>query len=321
MSIFKPRNFIKPYQYPQAAKFKEMADDSHWLPKEVPMIDDLRHWRNELSPKQKHFLTQIFRFFTQSDADVAGGYCNAYIPAFLCPEIRSMLLAFGYMETIHIDAYAMLIDQLGMPETEFQAFSKYKEMTDKHEYVISFDKAKSKADIAKSMAVYSAFTEGLQLFASFAMLLSFQLENLMPGMIKIVKFSIRDESLHVQGLMWLFKQFMEEHPKVLTKSLVSDIGDIAKKMVSLEDAFIDLAFEQGGIPQLKKSDMKQYVRYLADRRMLQLGFDTLFDARDNPLEFVDEILLAERHTNFFEQREDGYSKGGMSGSWADFWGI
>ena len=313
------RDYYKPFDYPWAFEYYNLQQQMHWHPEEVPLHQDVKDWNQKLSQAEKNQLTQIFRFFTQGDADVSNGYFDEYIPKFKKPELRMMLGAFANMEGIHQHAYSLLLDTVGMPETEYKAFYEYEEMAKKHDFVLKFKGSESTYDIAKALAVYSGFTEGLQLFSSFVILLNFSRFNKMKGMSQIVTWSIRDESLHVEGMTSLFREFVKENIEIWTDEFKQEIYTICRHMVKLEDAFIDLAFEQGGIEGLTASEVKQYVRYIADRRLLQLGLKTNYDIRENPLPWLDWILNGVEHTNFFENRATEYAKGALTGSWGNIW--
>jgi len=317
-NLFEPRHYYKPFEYDQAYKFYEMSEKMHWLVDEVPMHQDVLDWKNKLTKQEKHFLTQIFRLFTQSDVDVAGAYANKYIPLFPKPEIRMMLLSFAAREAIHIQAYSHLIDTLGMPETTYKAFMEYGAMKEKHDFIETFLGTDEK-QIIQQIAAFSAFTEGMQLFSSFIMLLNFTRYNKMNGMGQIIAWSIKDESVHVEGMTWLFKEFLKEHKELWTDDLKAQLYTIAEKMVQLEDKFIDLAFETGGVEGLTIDEVKQYIRYIADRRLIGLGMKGIFKVKTNPLPWVEEILNAPEHANFFEQRATAYSKGSLTGDWGKVW--
>lgn len=321
-SILSKRTNYQPFEYPWAYNAWYKQQKMHWLPEEVALREDVADWNRNLSTNEKNLLTQIFRFFTQADIDVAYAYNHIYQPIFAVkPEITMMLSSFANMESIHIAAYAHLLNTIGMPETEFKAFQQYKAMMDKHEYIKQFNPflyaphtKEFKEELARSLAVYSAFTEGLQLFSSFVILLNFTRFNKMKGMGQIVTWSIRDESLHVDSMIKLTRTFIEENKRLIwTDEFKKTIYDICRKMVELEDSFIDLAFEQGGIEGLTPDEVKQYIRYIADRRLLQLGLKPNFKVKDNPLEWVDYIINAPEHTNFFENRPTTYAKAAVTG--------
>jgi len=316
MSLLDALPFYKPFKYPWAYEAWKIQQSIHWLPEEVQLADDVQDWKKKLSPEEKHLLTQIFRFFTQADIEVNNCYMKHYSRVFKPVEVQMMLAAFSNMETIHIDAYSHLLDTIGMPETEYQAFMKYKEMKDKHDYMQKFS-VDTKKDIATTLAVFGAFTEGLQLFASFAILLNFPRFNKMKGMGQIITWSVRDETLHTQSIIKLFKNFVQENPEVWTEELRSNLYEACATIVHFEDAFIDLAFEIGDVEGLTGRDVKKYIRYIADRRLMQLGLKEIYMVEDNPLPWLDDILNGVEHTNFFENRVTEYTKASTTGTWEE----
>ena len=225
-----------------------------------------------------------------------------------------MMGAFNNMESIHQHAYSLLLDTVGMPELEYKAFAEYEAMSDKHEYVNNIKvTANNKESIAKALAVYSGFTEGLQLFSSFIILLNFPRFGKMKGMGQIVTYSIRDESLHVEAMTKLFREFIQENIDIWTDDFKKEIYQACREMVALEDKFLDLVFEMGDIEGLTKKEVSQYIRYIADRRLLQLGLKPNYKVKDNPLGWLDEVLGVE-HQNFFEGRATAYMKAGLRGN-------
>jgi ribonucleoside-diphosphate reductase beta chain len=315
------RNYFKPFNYPWAYEAWLKHEQAHWLHTEVPMAEDVKQWKKSLTQEEKTFLTNIFRFFTQGDIDVAGGYVKNYLPYFPQPEIRMMLSGFAAREALHIAAYSHLIETLGMPESTYNEFLEYQEMRDKHDYVLELSsKNGTLASTATHIAVFSAFTEGMQLFSSFIMLLNFPRHGLMKGMGQIVTWSIVDETMHAENMIKLFKEFIKENPEIWNDELNSKIYTIAEKMVALEDKFIDLCYQNGDMRDLNSNDVKQYIRYIADRRLISLGMKGIFKVKKNPLPWVEEMINAPVHGNFFENRVTDYAKGALSGSWDDVWG-
>ena len=315
------RSSYKPFNYPWAYDAWLKHEQAHWLHTEVPMLEDVKDWKNKLTKEQKQFLTHIFRFFTQGDIDVAGGYVNNYLPYFKQPEVRMMLLGFAAREALHVAAYSHLIETLGMPDTTYNEFLEYDQMRDKHEYFLELSqKNGTSASVATNIAAFSAFTEGMQLFSSFIMLLNFPRHGMMKGMGQIVTWSIVDETMHAESMIKVFRTYIEENRELWNDELKSQIYTIAEKMVELEDKFIDLAFNMGEMPQLTSDDVKHYIRYIADRRLISLGLKGIFKVKKNPLPWVEEMINAPTHTNFFENRATDYAKGALSGNWSDVWG-
>ncbi|MDC0986568.1 ribonucleotide-diphosphate reductase subunit beta [Alphaproteobacteria bacterium] len=316
MSLLDARTIYKPFQYPWAYDAWLTQQRIHWLPEEVPLGDDIKDWHNKLNAGEQNLLTQIFRFFTQADVEVNNCYMKHYSQVFKPTEIQMMLAAFSNIETIHISAYSYLLDTLGMPETEYQMFLQYKAMKDKYDYMQEWGTA-TKTDVAKTLAVFGAFTEGLQLFASFAILLNFQRFNKMKGMGQIVTWSVRDESLHTNSIIKLFRTFVSENPEIWNDELEKDLYTACSTIVDHEDAFIDLAFEMGGVEGLEGHEVKQYIRYIADRRITQLGLQPVYKVDKNPLPWLEEMLNGVEHTNFFENRATEYSRAATQGSWEE----
>lgn len=312
------RNFFKPFHYPWAYDAWLKHEQSHWMHTEVPMIEDVKDWKNKLNDNEKHFLTNILRFFTQGDVDVAGGYVNNYLPYFPQPEVRMMLMGFAAREALHVAAYSHLIETLGMPESTYNEFLQYEEMRAKHDYFLSIA-GQDATTIAQQIAAFSAFTEGMQLFSSFIMLLNFPRHGKMKGMGQIITWSIVDETQHAESMIRLFRTFVEENRDIWKDELKSEIYSIAEKMVELEDKFIDLSFSMGAMEGLSSDDVKRYIRYICDRRLISLGLKGIFKVKKNPLPWVEEMINAPTHTNFFENRATDYAKGALSGTWDDVW--
>ncbi len=280
----------------------------------------MKDWKKKLTKEEKTFLTQIFRFFTQGDIDVAGGYVKNYLPYFPQPEIRMMLTGFAARESLHIAAYSHLIETLGLPETTYNEFLEYEAMREKHDYVMDISsKNTTRENTATHIAVFSAFTEGMQLFSSFIMLLNFARQGKMKGMGQIITWSIVDETQHAESMVKLFRTYIEENREIWNDDLKGKIYTIAERMVQLEDKFIDLAFGVNEMEGLSSEDVKKYIRYIADRRLISLGLKGVFKVKKNPLPWVEEMINAPTHTNFFENRATDYAKGALSGNWGDVW--
>ena len=311
--LLTPSHAYKPFRYPWAYDFWKKQQQVHWMPEEVPLGEDCKDWAANLNDNERNLLTQIFRFFTQSDVEVNDNYMERYARVFKPTEIKMMLSAFSNMETIHIAAYALLLETIGMPESEFGAFLEYEAMRNKHDYMHSFG-VETNADIARTLAMFGGFTEGLQLFASFAMLMNFPRFNKMKGMGQIVSWSIRDESLHCEGMVKLYHAFRKETGCV-TPSVAADIVESCRTVVAMEDRFIDLAFEMGPVKGMTPEDIKAYIRFIADWRLRQLELPQLYGVKENPLPWLQPLISGVEHANFFEARATEYSKAATRGQW------
>lgn len=310
-----PSAGFRPIRYPWALELWRRQQQLHWMPEEVPLGEDVRDWRSKLNDSERNLLTQVFRFFTQADMDVNDNYMDRYAQVFRPNEVRMMLASFSNMETVHVASYALLIDTIGMPESEYTAFHQLKAMRDKHDHAAMFG-VDTPAETLETLANFGAFTEGLQLFASFAILLSFPKRGLMKGMGQIVTWSARDETLHCDGVIRLFHTFAQESG-ALTPAVTERIRLLGARAVELEDAFVDLVFAQGDVKGLAAADVKQYVRYVCDWRLRQLGMAPIYGVAEHPLPWLPAVLNGVEHANFFETRSTEYSKAATGGTWEE----
>lgn len=311
--ILTPRKFYKPFEYPQYFDYFTKQNQAHWMPTEVPMENDIIDYKNNLKPAEANLIINILRFFTQGDLEVNNNYNSRLIPLFPKPEIKMMLSAFAHMEGIHVWAYSYLNDSLGLPEKEYSAFLDVESMKNKYDYVQGFD-VNSTEDLAMNLAVFGGFMEGISLFSSFAILMNFPRFGKLKGVGQIVTWSIRDETLHSKGVCHLFRDLMDENRELWTDEMRHKLHTACQDMVKLEDAFIDTCFSMGDVEGITAGQVKQYIRYIADRRLDDLGLDHLYNV-ENPLPWLDVMVNAKEHTNFFENRATEYSKGTILEDW------
>lgn len=336
--LLEKRKHYSPFEYQWAHDFFKAQQRLSWRTEEVKMGQDLLDW-HDTPEREKAFIKDILLFFTQADSDVASGYSRIFLPYFSqTPEVTGMLMAFGQMEAIHMEAYSLLIETLQLPKDTFSRFLDFKALADKHDYMSGWYeglRTKDFKEVAYCIAAFSAFGEGLQLFSSFAMLLNFTRvpkggKGKFGGMSQIVTWSIRDETLHVEGMIKLFQTFVQENiPAEERGELADRIRKICRKMVELEFAFIDMAYaDEDEVRDLKKEDLKEYIRFIADRRLAQLSFsaqdgglsiDPVFGVVYHPLEWLDAMLSVNEHSNFFERVATEYAMDATKGSWDDVW--
>jgi len=312
--LMEPAKSYKPFHYPWAMEMAESHEKIHWGSWEVKLQEDVDQWKqNKITPEEKNHITQILRLFTQSDVQVAHNYSDLFIPKFQNHEIRNMLLSFAAREGTHQRSYALLNDTLGFDDVEYEAFLDYKQMVNKIEFMQDND-VSTQNGLAKALA-QTCVNEGMSLFSAFAMLLNYQRFGKMKGMCEVVEWSIRDESMHVEGMSRLFREFCQEHPRVVTDEFKKEIYDMFRTAVKLEDKVIDLAYKMGDVEGLDKNEVKQYIRHLADRRLIQLGLKPNFGVKDNPLPWIEWIIAGDSFKNFFEGTVTDYSAAGMQGEW------
>lgn len=303
----------KPFFHDWAVDLTKKHEEIHWTEDEADLSEDVSDWKLKLSDQEKEFITHILRLFTQGDVQVGQNYYDYLIPKFKNNEVRVMLGSFAGREGTHQRAYALLNDTLGLPDEEYHKFLEYKEMADKIDFMQAND-PNTHSGLALSLAK-GVFNEGVALFASFVMLLNFQRFGKMKGMGTVVEWSIRDETVHVEGGSALFRKYCEEHPRIINDEFKSKIYQMAKEAVALEDRFIDLASTGNKIEGLTKDDVRNYIRFITDRRLIQLGLKPVFRVKENPLTWLDWILSGVSHDNFFEKRVTEYSVNGMNGDW------
>lgn len=317
--LLTPSTSYKPIRYEWALEACRRQHQIHWLPEEAQLGDDVRDWSTELSASERNLLQQIFRFFTQSDIEVANCYHDKYSRVFQPTEVKMMLAAFSSMETVHIMAYALLLETVGMPDNEFSVFSDIPAMKAKVDYMRTFG-VQTHDDILRTTAMFGGATEGLSLFSMFAMLMSFPMRNRMKGMGQIVSWSVRDESLHAESIIHLHNTFAAEVGG-RSATVERDIVEVFRRQVDLEDAFVDTAFEAGDVPGMTPAEIKAYVRFIADWRLRQLRLEPIYGVSQHPLPWLQSMLSGIEHQNFFEGRATAYSKAASRGKWEGVNGV
>lgn len=309
-SLLAPRPTYAPFEYPQAYRYWELAQQSHWIHTEVSMASDINDWKTSLTETERRVVGHILKGFTQSEIFIQEYWGQMVGNWFKKPEVQMMAAAFSSFESIHAVSYAYLNQSLGLED--FDAFLHEPSIKAKIDRLMG-TKGKSKREIARSLAIFSAFNEGVSLFSSFAVLLNFSRFNKMKGVGQIIAFSIKDESLHSEAGCWLFRTFVEEHPEVLTPELVENIRDAARLTVALEDDFIEKAFEFGPIDGLDVNDLKNFIRFRTNTKLGDLGLSPLWADIDRSslqrLSWFDALSAGVSHADFFAQRVDSYAKG------------
>lgn len=306
-------------KYHEAVEFAVKQNELHWIHSEIKLQEDVNDWKTgKVTEKEKKFILNVLRLFTQSDYDIASLYADRLIPYFKNAEVRAMLGAFANIEFIHYKAYALFNDTLGFGEDFYYEFKDFEAMQDKVAFMVEDVNMRSYTSVAQYLAK-QCLMEGVGLFASFAMLLNFERFGKLKGFADINLFSARDESLHSNGLAWLFREFCDEHPKIVNDDFKSVIYETAIAVVELEDAFVDKAFEFGDMEGMTKEEIKLYVRFVCDYRMQQLGLKPVFNVLENPIPWIDWSMSGVNHVNFFERETTDYSKDNTSGDYQDFY--
>ena len=316
MTLTKPRLFYKPFEYPTADEYFDQQHQAHWLPSEVPLASDLSDWKMNLNDSERNLIGNILKSFAQTEVHVNDYWSTKVSLWFPVPEIQSMARAFADFESIHSKAYARLNEELGLDD--FQAFMEDEEARAKIDRLVELP-GETLEEKALSLAIFSAFTEGVNLFSSFAVLMSFQLRNLMKGTGQIVAWSVRDESLHSKAGCWLYRTLLEENPHLGTPEMTQAIYDACDLSVKLEYDFIDGAFEMGDIEGLTKEQLKNFIKERANQKLVELGYKPLYNDIDPELikqmEWFGHLTSGVEHQDFFAGRVTTYSK--STADWSD----
>lgn len=314
--ITTPRHYYKPFEYQQAFEFYKDQHRVHWLADEVPLGSDITDWKSHLNESEKNLIGNILKSFAQTEVHVNDYWSSKISQWFPKPEIVAMASAFGAFEAIHAEAYARLNEELGLDD--FQAFLEDETSKAKIDRLLETPSDTFEEKIL-ALAIFSAFTEGVNLFSSFAILMSFQLRNLMKGTGQIVAWSVRDESLHSRAGCWLFNTIMEENPKYNTSEIEAHIMEACDLSVKLEFDFIDKAFEMGDIEGLSKEQLKNYIKARSNEKLEELGYKPVYNDIDENLldqmEWFGHLTNGVEQQDFFAQRPTSYSK--SVGDWSD----
>lgn len=312
MGLLQKRATYAPFEFPQAYKYWELQQQSHWLHTEIAMSSDINDWKMNLTKQEKNVIGHILKGFTQSEIFIQEYWSSMVSNWFKKPEIQMMAASFASMESVHAVSYAYLNDSLGL--SDFDAFLHEPTAKAKIDRLIE-TKGKSKSEIARSLAIFSAFNEGVNLFSSFAILLNFSRFNKMKGLGQIIAFSIKDESLHSEAGCWLFRTLISEYPEIWDDELKKSIYEAARVTIDLEDAFIDKAFELGPIEGLDAYDIKQFIRHRCNAKLQDINLKSNWKNIDKEalqkMEWFDIFSSGVNHSDFFSSRVSDYSKGSL----------
>lgn len=299
----------KPFGYDWAEEYRKQSEDLHWVTDEVEMGKDVEDYNNA-SEEERGFIKNILSIFTQSDFNVANNYLPLLV-AIKNNEVRGMLTSFMCREFEHQKGYAYLNESLGFPDSYYTDFLKHQETLDKDLYMRTQTHGNFGLALAKGILL-----EGISLFGSFIMLKNFERAGKYLGMCTINEWSLRDESLHVEGNAKLFRVWCQENPNEVNDTFKLSIYSMAREIVAIEQDFVRFAFNTYSPPNLEQEDVVKYIEYIADRRLVQLGLKPNFDIETNPLPWMDELNNGSSFANFFEKRVTDYAVAGMTGEFS-----
>lgn len=310
MSLRDERIAFKPFQYQWAYDYWFAQQNAHWLHTEINMQKDVKDWNEELNESEKNVIGNILKGFTQTECEV-GDYWSTYIPRwFPIPEIKMMGKGFGAFEDIHATAYSYLNDTLGLDD--FESFLEDDATMNKLKVLMDIDPdTKDLSEIARSIALFSACAEGIQLFSSFAVLLSFRKSNRLTGIGQQMIFSVRDESLHSEAGCRLFRTLIEEYPEIWTEKFRGDLYEGVELAIKNEFTYINKIFEMGDLDCITKDQLKNFMYDRANRKLVELNLKPKYAVDKHLLEEMSWFYImvsGEQQTDFFANRETGYAK-------------
>jgi len=322
MGLFDERIAYKPFEYPEYYNEGWLKQaQAFWLHTEIPMSGDVKDWNENLTESEKNLVGNILLGFAQTECAVSDYWTQNVVSWFPKHEIQQMAMIFGSQETIHAVAYSYLNETLGLEN--FDAFLQDEATMERFENLTRVDD-KSTRNIGRSLAVFSAFAEGVSLYSAFAVLYSFQLRNMLKGIGQQMKWSVRDESLHSKMGCQLFRHMCEEDSGLLDECR-EDIIEAAKAMLDAEEKYIDKMFELGDIENLKAYDLKQFIRKRLNEKLQELGYFDLGqyfafnqDGAKN-LDWFYHLTGGHTHTDFFAVRPTDYSKANEGEDFEDIW--
>ena len=319
MGLFDERIPYKPFEYPEYYNEGWLPQaQAFWLHTEIPMSGDVKDWNEKLKPAEKNLVGNILLGFAQTECAVSDYWTQKVVGWFPKHEIQQMAMMFGSQETIHAVAYSYLNETLGLEN--FEAFLHEPATAERFDNLVSYD-GTDPVEIGKSLAVFSAFAEGVSLYSAFAVLYSFQLRNLLKGVGQQMKWSVRDESLHSKMGCRLFRHMCKEKPMLL-KACKPHIEDAAQTMVELEEKYIDKMFEMGDLENLTKYDLKQFIRKRTNEKLKELGYKEIFEYDDKGAKNLDwfyHLTGGHTHTDFFAIRPTDYSKANEGEDFENIW--
>ena len=319
MSLFKERIPYKPFEYPEYYTEGWLPQaQAFWLHTEIPMSGDVKDWKERLTPEEKHLVGNILLGFAQTECAVSDYWTQKVVSWFPKHEIQQMAMMFGSQETIHAVAYSYLNETLGLEN--FEAFLHEPATAERFENLVAYE-GKDPIGIGKSLAIFSAFAEGVSLYSAFAVLYSFQMRNLLKGIGQQMKWSVRDESLHSKMGCKLFNHMCLEIP-TLRNDAKDDIYKAAELMHDAEMKYIDKMFEKGDIENLKAYDLKQFIKNRLNDKLEELGYESHFQYDEKAVKNLDwfyHLTGGHTHTDFFAIRPTDYSKANEGEDFEDIW--
>ncbi|ACV12503.1 Ribonucleoside-diphosphate reductase [Halorhabdus utahensis DSM 12940] len=314
-------NKILPIDYDWAREYYEAGVNNNWVPEEIPMQDDVAQWNgDELTDAERQLVEWNLGFFSTAESLTANNLVLALYEYVTAPECRQYLLRQAYEEAIHTDTFIYCCDSLGFePEYLYGMYDRVPSIEEKDQFVVdltrsiddpefTIDGDSDVRDLLRDLVGFYVIMEGIFFYAGFAMMLGLKRQNKMVGIGQQFEYIMRDESLHVGFGVDLIDQIRTENPGVWTDEFDSEVIDLIKEAVELEQIYAREACPEE-ILGMSGSQFADYVEYIADRRLDQLDLPEQYGT-ENPFPWMSEQVDLNKEKNFFETQVTEYQSGG-----------
>ncbi len=319
-------NQLVPFKYPWAWDKYLSQNANHWLPQEINMGRDIALWRSQdgLTDAERRVVTRNLGFFVTADSLAANNIVLGTYRHITAPECRQFLLRQAYDEAIHTHSYQYIVESLGLDEGEI--FNMYREVPSiqaKDDFLMRFIETlanpgfhtgtpETDAEFLQSVIVFAGIMEGLFFYVGFSQILALGRRNKMVGAAEQYQYILRDESQHCNFGLDLANTIKLENPALWTREFQETIRGLFVKAAELECAYADDTMPSGGFLGFRREDFHQYVRFIANRRLEQLGLSPLFPGQDNPFPWMSEMMDLRKERNVFETRVTEYQAGTLA---------
>jgi ribonucleoside-diphosphate reductase beta chain len=316
-------NQLVPFKYKWAWEKYLAGCANHWMPQEVNMTRDIATWKdpNGLTEDERRIIKRNLGFFVTADSLAANNIVLGTYRQITAPECRQYLLRQAFEEAIHTHAYQYIVESLGLDQAEiFNAYHEVPSIRAKDEFLLPYIDAltnpsfktgtpENDQKLLKSLIVFSCIMEGLFFYVGFTQILAMGRQNKMTGAAEQYQYILRDESLHCNFGIDMINQIKLENPHLWTSAFKDELKILFAEAVELEYKYAEDTMPRG-VLGLNAPMFKSYLRYICNRRCMQIGLDALFPNEENPFPWMSEMIDLKKERNFFETRVIEYQTGG-----------
>ena len=311
---------ILPLKYQWAYDLYKTMKANHWEPEDIPMGKDIEQWRDPklVSDVERWIIRMGIGYFSAAEGIVGDNIQHVVREIVTAPELKLVLGRHAHEENIHADSLLYMISSLGINPHECEAmFEDIKSIERKNEFVnkvsrdlrrdLDMTQPENKRLLAKNIFVFGQCMEGTQFYGLFGMVLSLYRQNKFPGIGQMFRYTLRDESNHIEVFRNLFMDLVEENREIWTAEFKEELRDLMQEAITLEKEFIRDCLPVNAVG-LRLEDFLTYIDYIADRRLEGVGLALLNPSAKNPLPWLAEMMDIKKEQNFFEGRVTEYQK-------------